>query len=235
MAGWFFQLKGDRSDLEQAATLFEAGATRVAREGDEFWMRSAESDAFAPPDHLTAQSAAEIALEVLNGISFLRVQNTGRLTLGRAEYGEASAPRSIFLIIGGVQLTARVGSPTVTVGGQPSQPREDPWLTVASQNAHVAEAMRLYGSREPDWRDLYFILELVEEEIGMTASRKGWTTNNVRQLFRRTADNRAVLGNLARHGTSRKPPPKHPMALPDARRLIRTIVERWVNEKVRGI
>jgi hypothetical protein len=133
------------------------------------------------------------------------------LFLGRAEYGEPLASRSIFLMVGGIQVTTRVGIPSVTVRGQQAQPREDPMLTVASKNAHVAEALRLYGSREPDWRDLYFILELVEEEIGKTVSRKGWVPENVRDLFRRTANNSTVLGNLARHGSRKKPPPKHPM------------------------
>jgi hypothetical protein len=225
MAGWFFQLKGEGSDLEQAATLFEAGEICVTREGDEFWMRSTALDALS--DHGEAHRAAEAKLEILNGVSLLRVQNTGRLTLGRAEYGEASAPRNIFVRIGGVQVTTRVGIPTVSISGRPAPPREDSILKAANKNADVAEVMRIYGSREPDWRDLYWILEAVEKDIGMTVSKKRWISTGDRELFRRTANSRGALGNLARHGKSTTPPPKRPMPLSEARGLIRVVVELW--------
>jgi hypothetical protein len=45
-------------------------------------------------------------------------------------------------------------------------------LTAAQTNPHVVQVFRLYGSREADWRDLYFILEVIETDLGTTVAKQ---------------------------------------------------------------
>lgn len=234
--GWRFRLQGDVADLEQMATLFETGPIRVTREDGEFWMQSAEIDSVA--DHSEAQEAAESALKTLNGVSLFRVENTGRVSLdGDAEHFEASGQLKKYVSPSGVQLTTRTGIMGVLINGKPVPPQENPMLTVALRTPHVDQVLRLYGARELDWRDLYFILEVIETDIGTTVDEKGtakaegkaWTSDDTRELFRHTANNKGAIGDLARHGTDEEPP-KHPLPLPEARLLIRGLVDRWVHE-----
>ncbi len=229
MAGWFFQLQGEIVDLEQLATLFEPGALRVTRQGGEFWMQSADVDALTNPQE--AREAAESALKTLNGISAFRVEGTGRVSLGRAEYLDASGRRNTFVFLQGIRSTMRMGIPSILINGEPVRPREDPMLTVALRNPDVDQVLRLYGSREPDWRDLYFILTVVETEIGVTVAKKGWISDAERTRFRRTANSKRAIGDLSRHGEDYEPPDR-PIPLHDARRLITEVVERWIQEKL---
>ena len=230
MAAWFFELVGDAADLEQMAKLFEVGAVQVVKRDDgKFWMRSADLDAII--DHRDAREVAEPALKMLNGISGLRVANTGRASLGSAVHVDDAGKLNIVVFVTGIAATTRTGMVGVLIDGKPVPPKEDAILTIALRYPAVDQVLRLYGSREPDWRDLYFILTAVEAEIGGKVSKRGWISDKERTRFTRTANSKHAIGDFARHGED-IPAPDHPYTLPDARQLIRGIVERWIQEKM---
>lgn len=188
-----------------------------------------QSDAIdAIDDFEEARGSADGMIKTLNGISVLRVKNTGFVSVGSIERIGESGRRDLYVTPAPARMTTRVGIPRVLIGGVPVS-AEEPFLKLALTDAEVDQVLRLYGSRVPDWRDLYFVLELIEKEVGSTVDKKGWIGKSDRDLFTHTANSRTALGDLARHGGKRFAAPKKSLTLMEARGLIAAVVERWLH------
>jgi hypothetical protein len=228
---WSFQLVGEHVDLEQLATLFPSGPVRVQPRESQFWLEADEID--AEDDGTAAWDVAGGLLLTLNGIAVRSIAGSGLVTLGRQERIDESGRRHITVHPKSAAVTARVGIPTIQVSGVALRSKHARLLQLAARDEEVEAVLRLYGSRAPDWRDLYFVLELVEDDAGADADRKGWLTASERRRFMHMADNRRALGDLARHGHKKFDLPKKPMTLAEARRLIDIVVEKWIRSKMR--
>jgi hypothetical protein len=216
-------------DLEQLAMLFGEGTVRVSAQGDRFWMASNAIDLIE--DAGEAYGEAEGLLKTVNGASVLRVQNTGLVRLGsmrRIDKGRDD----IYVVPQSARLTMRTGIVKVLIDGKPIPAQEGRILVAADQDPNLEQVLRLYGSREPDWRDLFFILEALEDGIAKTAAAAGWMTESQRKRFTATANNRRVIGDDARHGHAKFEPPTNPMTLEEARALIEETVRQWIHSKL---
>jgi hypothetical protein len=227
---WLFELEGDTQDLQQLATLFDAGAVSVSRQGDQFWLRS---EAIDPIDDAgDARGEADGLLKTLNGVSVLRVQNTGLVGLGSMKRIDESGRENLHVVLQSARLTIRTGMVKVLINGKPVPSQEGRVLSAADQDPNLEQVLRLYGSRVPDWRDLYFVLEAVEDSIGMTVAAAGWVGATDRERFTHTANNRRAIGDLARHGHAKFATPAKPMTLDEARWLVGQVVQSWVRSKI---
>lgn len=228
---WRWQLQGDRADLEQLVTMFDDYPVRVVLADETFWLESSEIPAETEADD--ARVAAIGALHTLNGIAALKLPGSGRVSIGRQERVEPSGRADIWIIPEPAPLTLRLGIPTILIDGKPLPSSFPRIVEAARDDRDVEHVLRMYGSRALDMRDLYVIVEAIEANIRpATLQTRGWLSRNQRQRIRRTADSRQVLGPAARHGTEDKQPPANPISLPDARRVVGSIVERWLREKL---
>jgi hypothetical protein len=218
---WEFELVGDSQDLKALAELFEQGPARVKFANGKFRM---ESDTIAPSaDTHEAIAAAEAILRTINGIVALTDPASRPVSLGSLFHGGSTV-----VIPGPAVARTRVPPVGITVGGVKQRPKTERILRAALADAEVDHVMRIYASANPDWRDLYAILEVVERAIKpATIGDKGWSSNNEVSRFTQTANSREALGPLARHGKTFKAP-KKPMTLSEARTLIAHIVDRWL-------
>jgi hypothetical protein len=82
------------------------------------------------------------------------------------------------------------------------------------------------------WHDLYYLFELVEGDVGPRMVAAGWTTRAAIDRFTQTANSRRAIGREARHAKDKYVPPKRAMELAEARKLIRTLVQRWLETKL---
>jgi hypothetical protein len=226
---WRFELQGDAQDLQQLASLFDEGPVSVSREGDQFWMRSETIDRIE--DAGEAREEAEGLVMTLNGISVLRVQNTGFVRLGSIRRLHDSGREDLYVFPEPVRIL-RTGIVKVLINGKPVPSQEGRVLSAVDQDPDLVQVLRLYGSRVPDWRDLYFILEAAEEAIGCEVHEKGWVSKAERERFTATVQNRRAIGNLARHGHTKFAPPAKPMTLPEARELTAQVVGSWMRSKL---
>jgi hypothetical protein len=107
-------------------------------------------------------------------------------------------------------------------------------MALAYKDPHVEKALDLWGSLEHNWRNLYLVLEVMEDTAGGSKAllAQAWLPDkNGIELFKRTANTWRALGPDARHATEQFKLPPKPMALPDARILIRRTLQAWLQQR----
>jgi hypothetical protein len=114
-------------------------------------------------------------------------------------------------------------------------PPFESWIHLAKQDELVERALILYANLPHNWRNLFIILEIIEDDFGgeKGLKSKGWVSGNMITLFKRTANSYMAIGREARHGSTKKQPPVKPMGLQEAQSLVRNILFKWLSSKSR--
>jgi hypothetical protein len=232
-ARWRFRLEGSAENLRELRVFCSSGPLRIVIDEEAHWL---EWDELEPDQDAAAiASAANGALGTLLGAARLLEVVHDPVRLGTQQLVSASGSKATFVVLQSVVAVRHVNRPTILINGVAPPSWEDRLLATALRDDDVEQALRLYGSREPDMRDLYFILELVEKSIAPgTVQERGWISNAERTRFRRTVNSRRALGDLARHGSDFAPPEK-PTTLGEARLAIRDVVLAWLKEKTGNV
>jgi len=90
-------------------------------------------------------------------------------------------------------------------------------------------ALRIFGRDDVDYRDLYYVFEIAQRELGARMFASGTDAEAEVRRFTHTAQSPTALGDTARHGHEREQPPANPMPLAEARDLLR-ILSIWLVE-----
>jgi hypothetical protein len=224
-------LDGHPYDLEELAELLPTGDTRVVKEGDDYYLASSRID--NRPEDVPFYAVAPSLLQQVNGLAramcdgFRPVRLTGRYTEGDQRHVVVSADVA--------EGRSRAYAVAVVAGrpGEPARqapPKGPGSLTVAGSNNDVAEVLDIMGRVEtPNWVDLYKVYEIIEH-TGMlnSAMNAAAVSKNRMSLFTRTANHEKASGPDARHSRSKQDPPKNPMTIEEARRLISALIRTWV-------
>lgn len=106
-------------------------------------------------------------------------------------------------------------------------------LIFNSQNNAIEKAIRIYGSCEINWGDLYKVYEIIESDIGgfNRIVNKGWNTKAEINLFKHTANSPSAVGDDSRHGKENTSPPINPPSLSEAGFLIEDMLKHWIDSK----
>lgn len=232
MTEWLIRLRGKKSDLVYLCTL-SLSYGRVVEEDGGFSLRSIHFDSLTDVNDVFQR--ATNFLDVINGAAKLRYPNLQAVRANGVTRIEEDGKRTQVIMVPGIESEAGVGILTVvsddsTSSKQPSIP--ELWVEIAEKDTSVDKALLLYGNLEHNWRNLYMVLEVVEEDVGGKKAliNKDWVSGNKIKLFKRTANSYHSLGPDARHSTNREPPP-NPMSIQEARSLIRNILLKWLPSK----
>jgi hypothetical protein len=95
------------------------------------------------------------------------------------------------------------------------------------------DALYFLQRADASWAELYKVGEALHAAIGSDEIvARGWASEAELRLFRKTANHQDAAGRDARHARKAgKDAPSSPMALEEARELIRRIVFAWLTEK----
>lgn len=126
-------------------------------------------------------------------------------------------------------LTAQADNYNLTASGHDDTSMAD-WANLATVDSAVARALTLYGSLDHDWKNLYMVLEVIEEDLGGKSALMICYPELSQRLkvFKRTANSFEAVGREARHAKKLKPQP-NPMQIAEARSLIRQLLLYWLN------
>jgi hypothetical protein len=105
------------------------------------------------------------------------------------------------------------------------------WMDLIARNGNVRKALTLFGGLEHNWRNLYLIVEVIEDSCGGETALVGsqWCPAPERlRLFKRTANNWQALGTEARHATERWQKPTDLMTLAEAQAVVRSTLFEWL-------
>jgi len=106
------------------------------------------------------------------------------------------------------------------------------WTSLALADNTVLELAELLDNGD-SWVNLYRIYEFIQANIQDDDNivEQGWWSASEKDLFKHTANSRDALGTDARHAKDQIPAPETPMSHEEAKRLIETLVERWLQHR----
>lgn len=238
---WFIQLSGDKADLSAIAQSLTGPELSVERDGDQYFL--VLSGASVHDEATTVLDRAKRLVEVLNGAARLALDAREPIRVGSVYRRNPDGRREFYLFAEPGVFRVRGFAPTIAVTradgtvevSYPADPIAE-WSALAASHDSVANVLRLLGTTDLDWVNLYRVLEIISADVGglHVVAAKGWASKRSIALFKHTANSPGALGLDARHGAETTTPPPKPMPLSEARSLVRSIVHAWLRVKDLG-
>lgn len=235
---WVAQLIGDTSDLAAISQSLTDSDINVSHDGQDYVLTSDDFDSSEPAEAIRQKAEKIVAL--LNGASRLALDAVQSIRVGAIYRRREDGTREIHVVAEPTVIRFRSVAPTVRLAHadgtienfHPADPIKN-WAALAQKNAAIADVFRVIATGTLDWVNLYRILEIVSSDVGGpdAIDANGWATKASIKLFKHTANSPSALGLDARHGAETTLPPKHPMAISEARALISSIIHAWLRSK----
>ncbi len=222
---WQIGLIGETTDIELLETLLKGSQYEIIFEGDEFFLTLPDVPSDADSEEVKA--AADRLIENINGAARLYYKRFGAI-----KYIKVSRVNDEGKRIGFGYLSVAPRDYTLTAI-RPGDKTLIEWIDLAFTSDELSRALYLYGSLEPSWKNLYMVLETVEDDFGGQESLLNTNLIPKRELklFKRTANSYRAIGSEARHGTKTYTPPRNPMSLKSAQELISKLLRDWIGLK----
>lgn len=241
MKNWHVRLIGHGFDLEDLSTQEGSPDWIIFKEEGDYFLKSSAFDNLN-----NAEKVHEVAADILdrlNGLAKLRFESFQPLETGAVSYINDDGKRHQFVSLSAtltmrsrLSVRATVIKPDGTVD---TSDKKRPSIielgySITQKDANAAEALRIFGSLEANWFNLYKVFEIIRDDVGGHAQliRARWVSKNNIGRFTGTAQSSDILGDEARHARYRGGPPSDPMSLPEAKSFIKTILEQWIKSKI---
>jgi hypothetical protein len=220
-SGWWVGLSGDQFDLEALRESVRGDEIEIARWDEAYFLRSTDFESLA--ESAAVERRGNEIVRVLNGAALVHFGNHRAVGVDRVVLVNEDGSKKWFVQLNaGIQVRSRVGATVSSAGGVPEQPPPpsdvEVFLRLGLQREDVERALRIFGRPDVDWRDLYFVFEIVEGSVGGRMYDEGWVTRTEAERFTRTANSPTALSDEARHGQERTQPPPNPMTFEEANR-----------------
>jgi hypothetical protein len=219
------ELEGQPDDLAALASLSSSTWAVVRVEA----AYSLTSDAWEAVDELTeVLDSAKDVLDALNGAAAVYILNFEPVRLSGQVHRETDDGKKLNATIQTITGRGKIRhSPQITT----NTPDLGAWMTVVEAQASVRKALTLYGGLEPTWRNLYLVLEVIEDSVGGEKAllSGSWCPDSTKiKRFKAIANNWKALGVHARHATERFGQPAATMTLQEAMEVIRAVLAAWL-------
>lgn len=219
------KLEGQPDDLAALASLSSPAWAVV--EGEEGFHLS--SEAWGPiEDLMEVLDRAKELIEILNGAAAVYILNFEPVKLSGQVHRRNDEGRTLNATIQTITGGARIRRlPEVAA----NTPNLDTWMALVEGQPSVHKALALYGGLERTWRNLYLVLEVIEDSVGGEKALLAcaWCPDPTKvKQFKGVANNWKALGVHARHATERFERPAVPMTLQEARETIRAVLVAWL-------
>ena len=239
---WEIVLAGDDADLRSLSESFAGGDPSILERDGKYLFRWSVLDELSETQ---VKAVADEQIARLSGSASLTLGAIKPIKVAEVSLVSDDGSRNIFGFPDPVVVTIRTSVPTVQIrradGTEEIYRPADPakaWLAAAESSDDMTRALRLSEGKEHDWRELSYLLEIVEDSVGRKEiTDAGWATKGQLERFRGTANSSypEAAGDAARHGHRRWEPPRRPMPLNDARELIRRVVRQWIDTESQRI
>jgi len=230
---WEVQIKGNSTDLQELSKSVVGPDLEIINKNEKYYLKSIRFESLSTPDEVRndveellalINGAAWLAIDArtpLHAVSIARVREDGGRDFCR-DYENTLELRDTF-------STTHTRSDGTVESRYPAD-QVPGWIRIAQQNPDVAKAFRLLGAGNLNWVNLYRLYEIIKKDIGGIEEivNRGWATKKSLKRFKHTANSPDAIGDDARHGKQPTKPPKNPMALGEARSLLKLILHNWL-------
>ena len=238
---WAVALRGDEWDLERFSEHLR-GPIRVTK-GVDGWELAADVFESMDSGNDVAQASREL-VDNLRGLLVVKLGSTRSLETGAVLELQLDGSRrqhvyaQAHVAVGTARIHA-TGVVTYADGTTPAPAPPQPWgpiLQLATEDARVGMAMA-FLALPPTWHRLYAALDAPRKDR-RTGGKGGVVRRgadpHMLNLFTWTANNYLAVRTEARHADPDRKAPAAPMTLPDAAEFVRSVVDAWIEELLRG-
>lgn len=234
---WMIELGGDIFDLKELLRLNSLPGFSVVEENDRFYLRAAEFNSSSDASDVLNRGIEIV--RIMNGIAQIEIQNWENVKVIGVAHDETNGTRTQFMSPLSFRSRSRMSfNATVIKADGPidnstQKSTFESFFELSQADTEVEKALRIYGSREHTWSNLYIIYEIIEFDVGGKGVivSKGWSSNSKIEVFKRTANSVTAAGDDARHGKEETVPPSPPMLLVEAESMIEGILRQWLLTK----
>lgn len=226
MSDWQIELAGDEKDIELLERYLIDTPYHVSTVGSRRFLTLPE----IPPsaDSETVHAASSKLIDIINGAAKLHYGIFGGVSFVKVLRADEHGKRVGF----GYFTLPDLDDPLI--GDNSENQSILSWVELALSNQEVERALYLFGSLELNWKNLYLVLEVIEDSFGGEAPLldTGLISLEDIKLFKRTANSYKAIGRDARHGALKFEPPRKSMTLKNAQKLMRTLLTVWIKYKM---
>jgi hypothetical protein len=234
---WMVELGGDTFDLRELLRLNSLPDLIVVEENDRFYLKAAEFNSYS--DASEVLNRGNEIIRIINGIAQIEIQNWENVDVIGVARDETSGTRKQFVFPLSFRGRSRMSMNATVIkadGATDKSPQKatfESFFELSRADTKVKKALRIYGSREHTWSNLYIILEIIESDVGGNSVivNNGWSSKSKIETFKRTANSVAGAGDEARHGKENTVPPSPPMLLSEAESMIGVLLRQWLLTK----
>ncbi|MBD1832369.1 hypothetical protein H6F61_06600 [Cyanobacteria bacterium FACHB-472] len=230
---WLVLLEGKESHLTSLTQLLRSPERSVIKEEGSYYLSSSRFDLLT--DDVEIYACATELLKLINGVAMLSLGDFKPFTLDVIVRFDEDGKRHPEVLLSAIWTIEGFGFDIEWDESEDfyQHPSDlEAWITIAEQDEKVKKVFRILTEREHDWVNLYKVYEVVQDDVGSRITEDGWATKKKTECFTRTAQSPGAIGDDARHGVEKSSqPPKNPMSLVEAQRLIILIVRKWLEWK----
>lgn len=228
---WEVQLCGESADLKMLSESFTQPQMHIVSREDGVIITSDSWNYLLTAEEV--REAADRTVAAISGASFLILGMTTPLTVGNVYNVDENGRRGMTIFCGSGVIRIRTYPATITTGGVTHHPadRVHKYHEVASRDPAIERALSLRSMDQLNWVRLYILYEIVKDDVGSMMYTAGWVSKSEIERFSRTANSPSAIGSESRHGTEATQPPKRPMSVQTARKLIDRLLHEWIKSK----
>ena len=227
MTEWFVELQASERDLHFLVSSLDSADVSVFQEAGSIFLCAPRL--LSGISNIEAYDVATGLLETINGAAKVLNPSYDGVSLKaigfKDEQGEIK--RHYFLHAQSTRYILHASG------------KDDPTLSelveLTTTIPSLAKALTLYGSLEHNWKNLYMVMEVIEEDLGGESAvlssyselTQAW------KLCKRTANSFGAIGREARHAKNFEAP-SNAMQLEEAQELVREVLFRWLRTKLKN-
>jgi hypothetical protein len=235
MSQWRIRLEGAADSLHALPRFLPSSCSLATRDDATYLDSPLFADSMKAEDLM---AVGERLLDAANLVAMLHIPKWQAVRCDSASrLREDGTSLDIKLLSARIVSSASLTlSPTVVrADGSIAPPAQPPECNTEADIVIDCEPLRLALTylRDPSWLNLYKAYELARAEMGgdQKMVALGWATGDLLSRFRHTSQSPSVLGAEARHAVEPTVPPSRPLGHSAAKRLVETLVMRWIGHK----
>ncbi|MBD1890961.1 hypothetical protein [Coleofasciculus sp. FACHB-SPT9] len=230
---WLVLLEGKESYLRNLTDLLRSPECSVIKEEGSYYLSSSRFDLIT--DEVQVCACATELLTRINAAAMVYFGDVKPFTLDVIVRVDEDGKRNRECLLSATWTIEDFGFDIQWDGSEDFSQHPsylETWIKIAGAEPDdkIKKVFRILTERK-DWVNLYKVYEVVQEDVGKRITEDGWATKKKTECFSRTAQSPGAIGDDARHGVEKSEPPKNPMSLLEAQRLIIVIVRKWLEWK----
>ncbi len=217
MARWLIQLEGESFDLVEFPRWFPDGDAYAVEENGKVYITGPTLEDCSEASQV--YEAAHQIIDEFSAVIALLWPSLRRPSIGHViREGDDGSRRSYAFASASATGRSKARFVATIDGVQQDQKRRtqaQELLAGSHVDAHLREAVSMWGDPMRTWPRLYRILEDIEKYLGQKVHEAEFCSKDQRERFTRSANSAEVAGKDARHAAGKYKPPKNPLNLAD--------------------